>query len=222
MSTPQKTDATLQQDVLRELAWDPRVSETDVGVTVHHRVVTLTGTLDSWGKRLAAQQAAHRVAGVLDVANELSVKLAGSTVRDDTDLARAVRFSLRWDVSVPDDKIFTTVADGVVSLEGEVDLLSQREDAERAIARLTGVREVRNRIKVVPTRVAGDVQQAIRDALTRHAAREASHIGLEIRDGGVVELTGRVQSFAEKQLVLGAARSTPGVRQVDDHISIGG
>jgi hyperosmotically inducible protein len=221
MST-QKSDATLQQDVLRELAWDPRVSETDVGVTVHHRVVTLTGTVDSWGKRLAAQQAAHRVTGVLDVANDLSVKLAGSTVRDDTDLARAVRFSLRWDVSVPDDKIATTVADGVVSLEGEVDLLSQSEDAERAISRLTGVREVRNRIKVVPSRVAGDVQQAIRDALARHAAREAAHIALEIRDGGVVELTGCVQSWAEKQLVLGAARSTPGVRRIDDHISIGG
>lgn len=221
MSQTQKSDAEIQKDVLRELAWDTRVSATEVGVTVHRGTVTLSGTVDNWGKRLAAQAAAHRVHGVLDVANDLVVKLAGSALRDDTDLAHAIRFALKWDVSVPDEKIRSTVAGGVVTLEGEVDLISQREDAERAVSHLAGVRELRNQIRVVPSRVGEQIQTAIQAALARHAQREAEQIGLKIKDG-VVEVSGRVQSWAEKQLVLGAAKGTAGVSKVDDHVWIGG
>jgi len=220
MTMTQKSDAEIQKDVLRELAWDTRVAETEVGVSVQRAVVTLTGTVNSWGKRLAAQQAAHRVEGVLDVANDLQVKLVGSAVRSDTDIARAVRFALKWDVSVPDENIHSTIADGVVTLDGQVDLMSQREDAERAVSNLAGVREVRNQIHVVPSHVGEEVQAAIKAALDRHAKREANHIGIKIYDG-VVELSGRVQSWAEKQLVLGAVKGTAGVRKVDDRIAIG-
>jgi osmotically-inducible protein OsmY len=75
--TPAKSDAEIQRDVLRELAWDPRVEQAEIGVEVRHGVVTLSGTVSSWGKRVAAEEAAHRVAGVLDVANEVQVKVPG-------------------------------------------------------------------------------------------------------------------------------------------------
>lgn len=68
-----RTDSEIQQAVLRELKWDTRVEETDVGVEVNAGVVTLTGTVSSWAKRMAAQEAAHRVGGVLDVANDVDV-----------------------------------------------------------------------------------------------------------------------------------------------------
>lgn len=144
-----KTDAEIQKDVLAELEWDTRIRETDVGVAVDRGIVTLSGKVDSQAKRMAAQEAAHRVAGVLDVANDLEVQLPGDGPRSDTDIARAVRDSLEWDVLVPDARIRSTVCNGEVTLEGDVDLDKQRADAERAIRTLLGVTRVINRLQVV-------------------------------------------------------------------------
>jgi osmotically-inducible protein OsmY len=128
-----KTDAEIQQDVLRELAWDTRVAATEVGVEVDEGVVTLTGTVDHWGKRHAAQEAAHRVHGVLDVANDITVRAPGTPGRTDNEIAHAVRHVLEWDVFVPSTRIQSTVSNGAVTLDGSVDNWSQRQDAERAV-----------------------------------------------------------------------------------------
>ena len=216
-----KTDAEIQKDVLQALSWDSRVSETEIGVSVHNRTVTLTGTVNSWGKRLAALEAAHRVAGVADVVDNVHVKLAGSALRDDTDIAKAARFALKWDVAVPEEKITTTVSDGVITLEGQVELVSQREDAATAVAHLSGVRGVNNRLRVVPSRLVDDVKTALEAALYRHAEREIKKIDLRVLDGGVVEVGGHVQSWAEKQLVLGAIKATHGVRIIKDNLYLG-
>jgi osmotically-inducible protein OsmY len=215
-----KTDAEIQQAVLRELKWDTRVEETDVGVEVDAGAVTLTGTVTSWAKRVAAQEAAHRVAGVLDVANDIKVKLPGSAGRTDTEIARAVRNALEWDVFVPDTRIRSTVSDGWVTLEGEVDYWNQRDDAARAIRNLLGVRGVTNQIFVKPPKVIPyDVRKAIEDALGRQAKREAQRINVEVHDGRV-SLAGVVHSWAEKEAVVGAATGTLGVRDVEDHLRI--
>src|SRR5687768_587667 len=140
----QKTDSEIHRAVLEELRWDPRVDETDVGVEVDGAVVTLTGTVTSWARRVAAQEATRRVAGVLDVANDIVVKTPGGPTRTDTEIAQAVRQALQWDVFVPDEHITSTVTSGCVTLEGTVDRLIERDDAERAIRNLTGVTTVIN------------------------------------------------------------------------------
>jgi osmotically-inducible protein OsmY len=145
-----KPDSDILHDVARELAWDARISPTEIGIQVNHGVVTFTGTVDSWTKLRAAQDAAHRVAGVLDVANDLIVKPAGSVGWTDTEIAQAVRRALEWDVTVPDEQIRSTVSHGNVTLEGAVAEGRQRRDAERAIAHLAGVRRVVNRIELKP------------------------------------------------------------------------
>jgi osmotically-inducible protein OsmY len=217
---PRKTDTQLHRDVLEELRWDSRVDETEVGVEVDAGVVTLTGTVTSWAKRLAAQEAVRRVIGVLDVANDIKVKVPGAHARTDTEIAQAVRRALEWDVYVPDEKITSTVADGWVTLEGTVDSWSQRADAERAVRNLTGVKAVINKITVTATKPATqDVRKAIEQALERRAEREAKRIQVDVRDG-VATLTGAVHSWAERKSVVAAARFTPGVRNVEDHLRV--
>lgn len=219
MSSIKKTDSQIQQDVLQELKWDTRVEETEVGVEVDGGVVTLTGVVSSWAKRTAAQEAAHRVAGVLDVANDLQVRLPGAG-RTDTDVAQAVRDALEWDVFVPHEQIRSTVSDGAVTLEGEVEHWNQRADAEEAVRKLEGVRLVTNRIQVRPARVSEPVvRKAIEDALERHIEREARRIQLDIEEGRVT-LSGTVRSWAERQAAVGAVRGTPGVQRVEDHLRI--
>jgi len=215
-----KTDPEIQQGVLRELKWDTRVEETDVGVEVDAGVVTLTGTVSSWAKRVAAQEAAHRVAGVLDVANDIQVKVPGTGVRNDTDIARAVRQALEWNVFVPETRIRSTVSDGWVTLEGDVDYWSERDDAEKAVRNLAGVRGVSNKVEIKPPKVIPyDVRKAIEGALERQAEREAQRIDLDVHDGRV-SLSGTVHSWAEKEAVIGAAKGTLGVRNVEDHLRI--
>jgi osmotically-inducible protein OsmY len=217
-----KTDSQIKRDVLEELQWDTRVKQTDVGVEVNTGVVTLTGTVDSWTARLAAQEASHRVSGVLDVANDIQVKLPGSYERNDTDIAKTVRTALEWDVLVPHERIRTTISNGIVTLEGKVDFWSQYDDAARCVRNLTGVREVKNLITVEPP-VPGLSPQVVRktidQALERHAEHAAKHIQIAITHGRVI-LSGDVPSWAERNAVEEAVRGTPGVRKVDNQLRI--
>lgn len=215
-----KTDAQIQQEVLQELKWDSRVEETDVGVEVDQGVVTLTGAVTSYAKRLAAQEAAHRVSGVLDVANDIQVKIPGTLERTDTEIAQAIRRALEWDVLVAADRIQTTIEKGIVTLEGSVDFWYQREAAERAVHNLSGVRQVTNKLVVSTPPIGPEaVKEAIEQALERRAVRTAKHIQVAVHDG-VATVSGAVHSWQEKQAVLAAARFTQGVQSIEDQLRI--
>jgi osmotically-inducible protein OsmY len=215
-----KSDSQIKGDVLNELKWDSRVDETDVGVQVKEGIVTLTGSVNVYAKKIAAREAAHRVHGVLDVVDELQVKVSGIGARTDTDIARAVRDALEWDAFVPDEKIRSTVSLGIVTLEGAVETWSQRADAERVVRGLAGVRGVIDQITVAAkavdtTRLKTDIEEA----LERQAEREARRIGITIKDG-VVLLTGRVRSWVEKETIDRVVGFAPGVRRVDDRLVV--
>jgi osmotically-inducible protein OsmY len=194
-----ETDVQLHRRVLEELKWDTRVDETDVGVEVDDGVITLTGFVDSYAKRVAAEEAAHRVPGVLDVANDVQVHIPGSIGKTDTEIAQAVRRALEDDVFVPAEQIETTVSNGWVTLTGEVDYYRQREEAERAIFRLRGVRGITNMLTVhahdVPPYM---IREAIEEALERRAEREAERITVHV-EGGVVTLSGAVHTWPERR-----------------------
>lgn len=215
-----KTDQEIQQDVFREMRWDSRVDQTEIGVEVDNGTVTLTGTVDSYAKKNAAREAAHQVIGVLDVADDIEVRVPGGLARTDTEIAQAVRRALESDPFVPDQRIRSTVSEGRVTLEGEVIALRAKQDAERAIRFLSGVKGVDNRLTI--TRSKADPRQlrkAIEDALERRAEREAGKIRVTV-DDGTVTLEGRVRTWPEKDAVLGTVSHAPGVQQVADHLSV--
>lgn len=215
-----KTDAELQSEVFCELKWDGRLTKAGIGVEVKDGLVTLVGEVSSYAKKLAAQAAAHRVAGVLDVANEIKVKPHGDGYRSDEALARAVRHALEWDAFVPDEQITSTLANGWVTLEGEVDCWAARDDAESAVRRLQGVTGVTNNIKLPELKVDAKALRAeIEAALERRADREADRFRIEVVDEDV-NLFGRVHSWQEKRAVLGSIKNHPGVRVVHDFLRI--
>lgn len=215
-----KSDSKIQNDVIRELSWDSRVDEAGIGVTVEQGVVTLTGTVDSYARKVAAQEAAHRAPGVLDVANDIVVRIPGEMARSDAEIAHAVRRSLEWDTLVPDERIQSTVSNGWVTLDGVLDGLREREDAERSARRLTGVRGVTNNIVIRGPRVETEqVRLMIEDVLERRAGREAERIHVAVRNGCVI-LSGRVRSWAEKRAILGAISHAPGVTEVKENLFV--
>ena len=218
--TKRKSDERIRRDIVEELAWDSRVGRADIHVAVQDGVATLTGVVDAYAKKHAAQEAAHQVAGVTDVANEVEVKRIETRAWTDAEIAREVRHALEWDVMVPDRQIQTTVSDGWVTLDGTVERLREREDAEGAVRPLAGVLGVLNRITVSPGRIdPGEVSQLIESVLARRAHREANGIDVRVRDS-VVTLSGQVRSWPEKQAILGAVGHARGIVAVDDRMRV--
>ncbi len=215
-----KTDTQLQEEVADELAWDPAVSLTDIGVDVNDGVVTLSGHPASYAEKLAAEKAAKRVAGVKAVVLRMDIRLPHGDVRTDEDIANAVRSILKWTVGVSDVNVQVEVDNGWVTLRGRLDRAYQRHLAARMINPMRGVTGLSNLIEVHERPAGDDIGDSIRKALVRHVEREADHIGVSVRDG-TVTLTGKVGSYAERSIVRGAAWGAPGVHAVNDDLTIG-
>lgn len=215
-----KTDADLKRDVTAELAWDPAVKATAIGVAVKDGVVTLTGHLETFAEKYAAERALRRVAGVQAIALELDVKLSSDHKRSDTDIATSAEQALKWNTLVPLEGIRLTVDHGWVTLRGEVEWDYQRRSAEKAIRPLMGVLGISNEIALRIKPKATDLSRKIEEALMRQALREAKKIQVGV-DGTTVTLTGTVHSWHERDAVQGVAWAAPGVHAVINQLRVG-
>ncbi len=215
-----KTDADLKTDVTAELAWDPEVKSTAIGVAVKAGVVTLSGHLETFADKHAAARALRRVAGVKAIALELDVKLSPEHRRSDTDIAAGAREALKWNTLVPLESIRLTVDHGWVTLQGDVEWDYQRRSVEKAIRPMMGVVGISNEITLRVGPKVTDLTRKIQDALTRQALREAKHIQVSV-DGTTVTLSGTVHSWQERNAAQGVAWSAPGAQSVINDLLVG-
>jgi len=211
-ATLTNTDLRIQDAVLRQLDWDPQVDAAAVGVTAKDHTVTLTGYVDTYAGKLAAERAAKRVHGVRAVANDIDVRL--KLARTDADIAADAARALELRTSIP-DSVQAAVHNGHVTLTGKVDWLFQKRQAEKAVHHMAGVRGVLNHITVVPRGGERDLRRRIVQTMHANADIDARHIKVTVA-GGRATLTGTVRTWLQRNAVEQAVADAPGVTDVDN------
>jgi osmotically-inducible protein OsmY len=213
------TGKLLRQYVIDELDFDPSFDSANVGVAVENGVVTLTGHVGSYAEKIAAEKAAQRVKGVHAVAQEIEVRYPEQKKTADDQIAERAVAIIGWDAMVNVDAVMVKVQKGWVTLTGNVEWQYQRTAAESAIRRLSGVIGVTNLIEVKPRIQPQNIKAKIMEALKRNAELEADSIRVTVKDDKVT-LEGRVKAWFERGIAERAAWSAPGVKSVEDRLSI--
>lgn len=217
-----KTNFELQKDVMAELKWEPQLRDvhTQIGVSARDGVITLSGIVDSYNKKIAAEKAVQRVHGVKVVACDLEVKPDSWGAKTDTEIAEAVKNALRWNSAVNDDHIEVKVDNGWVTLDGEAQWIYEKISAQNNVERLVGVKGITNNILIKPKDIdTKEIKNRIAAAFHRSAALDANELKIDV-SGSRVTLKGTVRSWAEKETAEHTAWSSPGVLVVDNQINI--
>lgn len=214
-----KTNAELQKDVQDAIMWEPLLNAAEIGVIAKDGVVTLTGIVDSYSKKLEAESAAKSVSGVRGIVEKIEVKYAGSSKKSDTDITNEALNALKWNWEVPVSKVKVTVENGWVTLEGEVPWNYQREEARRAVSRLMGVKGVTNNLKIKSDAHDMLEKDSIERALARNWSTDDDDIDVKV-SGHDVKLSGVVHSMYQKDEAGRIAWNAPGVWSVKNELEI--
>ncbi len=193
-----KTDIQIQRDIQAELEWEPYLNSSEIGVAVSDGVVTLSGKVNSFSKKMALEKAVKRIAGVRALAEDIEVGVSPELVKTDSEIAQAVLNVLKWNTTIPDEQIYVKVEDGIVKLEGETNWDFQRSSAQTLVENLSGVRSVINLITIKTGLKADNIHEQINSAFERHARIDSGKIDVKV-DGSKITLSGKVRSWAEKE-----------------------
>lgn len=215
-----KTDSKLKEDVMAQLSWEPNLEENQIGVTVEGGVVTLSGVVNDYAQKTAAERAVKKVDGVKAVAEEIEVKYGDAFKKSDKEIAKAAVHALEWNIAVPEEKIMIEVKEGGVYLTGEVKWNFQRDAAKKSIEHLIGVKYVVNNITIKQEVKVADIEEQIKKAFERSADVEAEHITVEV-DGNTVTLKGSVHTLAQKDEARSTAFNSPNVYVVRNELKVG-
>lgn len=214
-----KNNETLQRNVQNAIKWEPLLRTSDIGVAVEDGIVTLTGIVDSYGKKAEAENAAKKIAGVKAVVEKIQVDFSDQEPITDAEIAKGVLSALKWNWQVPNNKISVTVEHGWVTLQGELGWNYQKDVAKNAIQNIFGVKGVVNQITVKSDPLDYIEKKAIENAFARNWSINNQDVHVKV-SGNRVTLTGTVESLYQKEEAQRITWNAPGVWFVDNELFV--
>ena len=213
-----KNNQELQKDVQNAIKWEPLLSAAEIGVTVKDGVVSLTGVVDSYAKKMEAENAAKKVVGVKALVEKIEVKFPSSWSKTDAEIAHEVLTSLKNNWLVANDKIKIKVEDGWVTLEGELSWNYQREAAKNAVDYLSGVKGIVNKI-VIRSESNDLIEKKDVQSALRRSSIDDSEINVSV-SGTTVLLSGKVNSWYQKEEAGRIAWKVSGIWHVKNELAV--
>jgi osmotically-inducible protein OsmY len=212
-----KKDLEIQKNVVEELKCIPLINANEIGVIVKNGIVTLSGTTDSYPKKVAIEKAVKKVKGVKGIAEDIAVNLTNAYTKTDSEIAQAILSALEWQIADQADQVTILVEDGWVTVEGSVDWDFQRKSIKKIAENIIGVKGISNNIKIIQRPVSSDIKNKIVAAFIRNASIDASKIDI-VTEGSKVILSGTVNTWAEYEEAERSAWSTPGVNVIENQL----
>ncbi len=214
-----KNNHELQTDVQNAITWEPLLNAAEIGVTAKDGVVSLTGVVDSYAKKMEAENAAKKVIGVKALVEKIEVIFPNTWSKTDAEIANEVLTGLKNDWSIPNDKVTVKVEDGWVTLEGELPWNYQKESAKNAVNYLMGVTGVTNNIKIKSETHDAIEKKDVEDAIRRSWSVDDNDISVSV-SGTTVTLTGTVDSWYQKEEAGRIAWKTSGIWHVKNELVV--
>jgi len=214
-----KTNEELQTDVQNAIKWEPLLYAAEIGVTVKDGIVSLTGEVDSYAKKIEAENAAKKVIGVKALVEKIEVKFPDAWKKTNAEIAKEVLDALKASYSIPNDKVTVKVEDGWVTLEGQLSWNYQREAAKHAINYLTGVKGVSNNITIKSDIHDAIEKKDVENAIGRSWSVDDLDISVAV-SGTTVTLSGTVSSWYQKEEAGRIAWNTPGIWHVKNELLV--
>lgn len=214
-----RTDNQIKQDILDELSFQPNIDETQIGVIVEDGVVTLTGIVNDFYKKVTSEKIAKRIKGVKAVAEDIEVKYGTAYKITDKEIAKSIVHAFEWNTAIPEDKILIEIRNGWVTLSGEVEFWYQKDAARSVIVNMLGVKGITNNINIKPIIKPYEIQNNITNAFKRHAGIDANNIIVDL-DGNTVTLSGKINSISQKEEANKMAYNTSGVLNVINNLEV--
>lgn len=214
-----KSNEELQKDVMDAIKWEPLLNAAEIGVTVKDGVVTLSGIVNNYSKKAEAEHAAKNVSGVNAVVEKIEIKFDSNEKKNDNNLADEIVHSLKSKWDIPDNKIKVKVENGWITLDGELHWNYQKQTAVRSINSISGITGITNNIVIKSEIHDGIEKKDIELALLRNWAIDDSDIKVSVEDN-VVNLSGKVDSWYQKDEAGRIAWNAPGVSKVRNEIIV--
>jgi osmotically-inducible protein OsmY len=204
------------------LYWDQSVDASNITVAVSNGRVTLRGAVKTYRSLRAACNDALIIPGVKEITNEISVELPSELQSiNDEQLKARVENILTWNADVDTREIQITVEDGKVTIEGHVNFLWNKENVEKLVSSVAGVKEIENALTVIPTKSYRDsaIADGIMSALKRQGTMDVNQLDITVEDG-IVTISGKVPNWAVLEDINSIINYSMGVRDVFNELQV--